>query len=1037
MASPSPLPGGSTSPSLGAVGHSRPRPIRSCTHCRQQKIKCNALEVFPAPCTRCARTDRKCVVDPLFKPHKGGQVQSLRDDISHLKQQLAELQQRESILASVLEKTASTNPDAAAAAAAVFNSQNNPQNGDLTNQVGEDSNNQLKQLLQATIQAQNTTPSPSNHNNNSEFQLSSKSTVSPPITSGTTSSDTPSNSNKNTQINSAGLDSTNIDLNSNKSINSNISLSVRSKSTSPLVRNTSLPSSNSINSSNSAVHNNMGTHLPIRIKKESPKDTTSSNGDIYSRHTSVSTEHPDYVVGDVRLSYDQAEELHQRFMTQYLPFLPIIQSNSAAELYQQSQLLFWTVCLTASLSEPTPTLYNSLCSLIKQLAIETCWIQTPRSTHIVQALLILGNWPLPNEKVLDDCSYRFITLAKSLAMQLGLHRGKFIYEFSRTQVSLPDAEKWRTRTWIAIFFMEQVWCANLGLPPNMPMDYLLEVSRTDTSLPQSFRSLACLAMFCSKLVNLMGSSVTSPDGTLEPKNRFSTLGILEQELDRLVGELGTDNVFVEIYSLYLKMMICVFSFLPETPIQDQTIYIIKAYHAATRVVTLVSGLAEKRRIIEYPIYIRHPVSLAAFILFRLHLSPLLLPQYVESARQSVVTVHRLFRNMLTAWKDVQNDISRTAKVLEKLNFVIITHPELFTKAPGIVTRMRSHLTASLFYELIWAIHEARRRGGIGSSSTHAAQFVAAAAAAAAAQAGMNNNGTNNNNNGNTNNNNNNNNSNNPLGNLSQFSFNTINSMPGSHVDSVPPLPFYNQITKDDFTTTTTTTPNGTTVTTLVPTHSNISYQNNNEGKVIGDYNNGPDGSMVNTTPLAGLGDPSTMLATGGPDAAGTIEIDNTVSEKTMSQNDNNNNSTTNQNNNNNNSNNQDTGNNNYNNNNKPVSDMSQQILQQLLHQHQQIQQQKQVGGNFSTQQSETIDTSNIPIPMYSQNQVNQQRQDLPPPQQQQQQQTAIAHANTPFYDTTGSSSDPLHLDTLIQGIDWMDTKGDDLLGWMDNLDFNF
>ena len=148
------------------------------------------------------------------------------------------------------------------------------------------------------------------------------------------------------------------------------------------------------------------------------------------------------------------------------------------------------------------------------------------------------------------------------------------------------------------------------------------------------------------------------------------------------------------------MMICVFSFLPETPIQDQTIYIIKAYHAATRVVTLFSSLAEQRRIIEYPIYIRQPVSLAAFILFRLHLSPLLLPQYVESSRQSVVTVHRLFRNMLTAWKDVENDISRTAKVLEKLNFVIISHPELFTKAPGIITRMRSHLTASLFYELI-------------------------------------------------------------------------------------------------------------------------------------------------------------------------------------------------------------------------------------------------------------------------------------------------------------------------------------------------
>lgn len=350
------------------------------------------------------------------------------------------------------------------------------------------------------------------------------------------------------------------------------------------------------------------------------------------------------------------------------------------------------------------------------------------------------------------------------------------------------------------------------------------------------------------------------------------------------------------------MMICVFAFLPETPLQDQAIYISKAYHAATRVVTLFSGLAEQRRIIEYPVYIRQPVSLSAFILFRLHLSPLLLPQYVESCRQSVVTVHRLYRNMLTAWKDVENDISRTAKVLEKLNFVIITHPELFTKAPGIITRMRSHLTASLFYELIWAIHEARRRGGIGSSSTNAAAFVAAAAAKSA---------------------------NNQAG-ASYLQPNTINSVPGSHVDSVPPLPFYNQITKDDFTTTTTTTPNGTTVTMLVPTGTGPkSYK-----------------GTSSTTPLH---------ATNMPDVAGH--------------------------------------------------------LQHALR-------------NIGTGTGGATPDATSPIPSG----IGTPNLDL---------NGGDGNNVAPFYDATGSSTDPLHLDTLMQGIDWMDSKGDDLLGWMDSLDFSF
>lgn len=846
----------------------RARPVRSCTHCRQQKIKCNALETYPEPCSRCAKMDRKCVVDPLFRPQKGGQVQLLRDDISSLKQQLAALQ-RISTGSPESEMTGS------------------PQHSALEAEDAE------------SLDGSAHSP---------EFSL---------VKSGPAHKIYPADMDSNSRV----LFGDSLPNHSETSLH-------RSKDASEPPKSSLLYSMSPSLGNGSAPISKILSHPPGSppvIDTNRPGDMIPEDNIHASRQPSSigsSNEKTGYIMGDVVLSYEYAEELHARFMSDYLPFLPIIQSNSAAELYRQSQLLFWTVCLTASLSEPVPTFYNSLCSLIKQLAIETCWIQTPRSTHIVQALLILGNWPLPNEKVLDDCSYRFITLAKALAKQLGLHRGKFIYEFSRTQVSLPDAEKWRTRTWISIFIAEQVWCANLGLPPNMPMDYLLEESRTDTSLPASFRSLACLAMFCSKLVNLLGSSVTSPDGTLEPKYRFSTLGILEQELDRLITEMGKEDVTVEIYYLYLKMMICVFSFLPETPLQDQAIYIVKAYHAATRVVTLFSGLAERRRIITFPIYIRQPVSFAAFILFRLHLSPLLLPQYVESCRQSVVTVHRLYRNMLTAWKDVENDISRTAKVLEKLNFVIITHPELFTKASGIITRMRSHLTASLFYELIWAIHEARRRGGVGSSSNNAAAFVAAATAATA----------------------------NPKPNTYGAYSNAPTNTPGAHLDSVRPLPFYNQITQDDFTTTTTTTPNGTTVTTLVPTH-------NRSGQRSDKHTN------ANTTPQEQHPNMSVDVASKLQRALSGMSANNAAIGNT---------------------------------------------------------------GAANKGPEDPVDPTAAPT-----GDAN-----TPGPFNGTPGGGDFGNSMAQFYDATGISTDPLHLDTLIQGIDWMDAKGDDLLGWMDNLDMD-
>lgn len=524
----------------------RARPVRSCTHCRQQKIRCNALETFPAPCTRCAKMGRKCVVDPFFKPQKGGQVQSLRDDISSLKQQLAMLQRKSSNGSpETMEMSLSPTLSVQDHPSPTFQS---PDSQRLPGGYGfpaAQHRHSLDNDPRATRSSDHGSPSESPCSTSS---LHHHATSLDPLNQSYNNADMDSNSRvlsgdslPNKQHNPKHLHK--LPGSSHRSIlstNGHFLLSDSASSVPNLHQTGSVPISTIISQD---LPPDSSRSSPPLIDTNRPGDKVPEDH-IHSRQASAtanSSDHSDYIMGDVRLPYEKAEELHHRFMTNYLPFLPIIQSNSAAELYRQSQLLFWTVCLTASLSEPVPTLYNSLSMLIKQLAIETCWIQTPRSTHIVQALLILGNWPLPNEKVLDDCSYRFVTLAKALAMQLGLHRGKFIYEFSRTQVSLPDAEKWRTRTWISIFIAEQVWCANLGLPPNMPMDYLLEESRTDTSLPKPFRSLACLAMFCSKLVNLLGSSVTSPDGTLEPKNRFSTLGILEQELDRLVTEMGNED----------------------------------------------------------------------------------------------------------------------------------------------------------------------------------------------------------------------------------------------------------------------------------------------------------------------------------------------------------------------------------------------------------------------------------------------------------------------------------------------------------------
>ncbi|CCE84070.1 Piso0_004673 [Millerozyma farinosa CBS 7064] len=692
------------------TGH---RPVTSCTFCRQHKIKCNASDNFPNPCQRCEKMGLKCEIDPQFRPKKGSQIQSLKSDVDELKAKIEMLTKNESLLTQALNQH-NTN---------YSSNQSQPLSGPYSSSP--------KNAM--SVESDSTT----GHETPVAYSRASPYSFSSGFPSIVGNKEIPaSETNPNSNLNDSTPNST-------------------SGSYSKMLKNDDIPENPDFSEVNNDAPKNQVADYPVLNE---------------------------FVLGGVKLTLDVANELHDRFVQKYLPFMPIISTSTANELYHKSQLLFWTVMLTASLSDPEPTLYMSLSSLIKQLAIETCWIRTPRSAHVIQALLILSVWPLPNEKVLDDCSYRFIGLAKNLSLQLGLHRGgEFIQDFSRTQVSLgPDAERWRTRTWLCVFFCEQFWSSVLGLPPSLnTTDYLLENARIDKSLPKNFRCLISLSIFQCKLVNVMGISVTRPDGLLEPSNRAGSLNILDKELERLKFKLEIENgSAIEIYYLYLKLMICCFAFLPGTPIEDQVKYVSSAYLASTRVITITSQMISTGSVslIELPIYVRHAISYSVFLLFKLHLSPYLMERYVDSARQSIVTVHRMFRNTLSSWKHLQNDISRTAKVLENLNIVLYTYPEVFAandEESSIIVKMRSHLTASLFYDLVWCIHEARRRvneKGINNSQDNKSEET------------------------------------------------TKDEDSNSSDQKRPlPLPFYNQITKDDFKTITTTTPNGTTVTTLVPT----------------------------------------------------------------------------------------------------------------------------------------------------------------------------------------------------------------------------
>lgn len=761
------------SPLISTTQMHNHRPVTSCTHCRQHKIRCDASNRFPAPCTRCVKSRLHCEINPDFKPTKGSQVQLLRQDLDELKTRVDYLFRNDGILAQLLNKIPEGREFLAKAT-------NGSPSSYFTNTTDLDQKVSVKSLSgsgKSFLTYPIDSPDIGNDVNGNTYSLTTKRRTTSAVPAVATDSSIAIN---DTNPRASSL---NLAWQKNPSVTN-----------SPSSWNDGSPASSETKLS---INTNQGTERNPDFSFETARDKKSPEHVLNSSMAQkLNPNIEEFVLEDVRLPLAIANELHEVFVKKYLPYFPIIQTNSATELYSQSQLLFWTTMLTACLSDPEPTMYLKLASLIKQLAIETCWLHTPRSTHISQALLILCIWPLPNQKVIDDCSYRFVGLAKSLSFQLGLHRGEFISEFTRTQTSMPDAEKWRTRTWLGIFFAELCWASILGLPPTSKADYLVKHSleapdvtvinghsnacdqnHHKLALPSRFKKLIGLANFQSKLCERMGSSDTSPDGLLEPVSRSKELDKLATDLSDMKGFLDLDSdPVVQIYSLYVELMIYCFGFLPETPLEEQCKYVPKAYNCATKIITLLTQMLSSQQLIELPIYVRHSATFAGLILFKLQLTPLLPEHNLNSARQSIVTLHRLYRNQFTAWAtSVENDISRTASTLEKFNFVLITHPEVLIEEKGIISRMRSHLTGSLFYDLVWCVHEARRR------EMDVEYDRKARAKTAERQKG--------------------------------------DRQEDSNITKrkLYPLPLYTEISREDFKTVTKTTPTGTTVTTLIPT----------------------------------------------------------------------------------------------------------------------------------------------------------------------------------------------------------------------------
>ncbi|KAF4966409.1 hypothetical protein FSARC_5918 [Fusarium sarcochroum] len=220
------------------------------------------------------------------------------------------------------------------------------------------------------------------------------------------------------------------------------------------------------------------------------------------------------------------------------PRLPVVGSLSAQLAYEKEPLLFWTIVIIVLCRLPEQhsiALFKLLRAPYEKLLQSTVFF-APLPLYVVQALLLLCNWPLPCDRQSEDPSWLYCGVAIQAARYLSLDRQQTIPSLRVIGVN-PGSIRARINTWLVCFSVATSLSLHLGLP--CPIDSELDFSSIHAFLKRNTVSPAFalevrIQIIVAKFTALLNHELA--DGTSS-----TFLRLLDSELDVLKTEMPSDD----------------------------------------------------------------------------------------------------------------------------------------------------------------------------------------------------------------------------------------------------------------------------------------------------------------------------------------------------------------------------------------------------------------------------------------------------------------------------------------------------------------
>ncbi|KAL1968667.1 hypothetical protein VTN77DRAFT_1493 [Rasamsonia byssochlamydoides] len=408
-------------------------------------------------------------------------------------------------------------------------------------------------------------------------------------------------------------------------------------------------------------------------------------------------------MGGVELDSTTISDLFKEYYLHYHEKFPILPESSVVlDNYDACPLLFWTVMMIASKESPQHKhLFPAVTGVVTSLA---SIISPPaeQSLHLIQALLLLCNWPPPYGATIHDNSWTYCGLAVTYALRQGLHRphhvSDFVYEAEFDVTTMRE----RKRTWLACFIVSQRASILHGLPSLLRADHsILETLTSKPSwLPDALYHQLQIAHLSGKFCNILGNHELTSTGLLP--NPASLIQMFDVELQTHEAQLAQKWSRGD-YMFFLATRLHLYAFaLTDPAVTDadgglagglHSEFLAHAYLAAMSL--LQSAVDSPTGLRYWSMYQGRDAVNAAFFLLKLvggnH-------EFVDHA-QARNMIHK-FWELLREQSRVEDDhIARLCAIIEYLSRSSSRGNQ--EDRDQLSLRVRSRMTANLIIDAVW------------------------------------------------------------------------------------------------------------------------------------------------------------------------------------------------------------------------------------------------------------------------------------------------------------------------------------------------